>query len=114
MFTICFHHDQLFGKAFERKADKCCSILKSHCCNSKAHRVIHLEMAKILKEKGFNDVLFGQKLCRQCVTTYEKLTKPPKNENMTEIIETESSQDKLDSDDDFLRMNHQKRNLTQH
>ena len=89
VFTICFHHEQFFGKVFERKTDKCCSILKSHCCNSKAHRVINLEMAKILKEKGFSDVLPGQKLCRQCVTEYEKLTKPPENENMTEIIETE-------------------------
>ena len=42
-------------------------------------------MAKILKEKGFSDVLPGQKLCRQCVTEYEKLTKPPENENMTKI-----------------------------
>ena len=43
-------------------------------------------MAKILEEKGFSDVLSGQKLCRQCVTEYQKLTKPPENENMTEII----------------------------
>ena len=100
--TICFHHEQLFGKVFERKADKCCSILKPHCCNSKVHRVINLEMAKILKEKGFNYVLLGQKLCRQCVTESEKLTKPPENENMTEIIEAESSQDELPSDDDFF------------
>ena len=42
-------------------------------------------MAKILKEKEFNDVLPGQKLCRQCVTEYEQLTKAPENENMTEI-----------------------------
>ena len=59
-------------------------------------------MAKILKEKGFNDVLPGQKLCRQCVTKYEKLTKPPENENVTEIIKTESSEDELASADDFL------------
>ena len=59
-------------------------------------------MAKILKEKGFNDVLPGQKLCMQCVTKNKKLTKPPEKENMTEIIETESSQDGLASDDDFL------------
>ena len=59
-------------------------------------------MAKILKEKGFNDVLPGQKLCRQCVTEHEKLTKPTENENMTEIIDTESSQDELASDDDFF------------
>ena len=72
-----FHHEHFFEKVFERKTDKCCGILESHRCNSKAHRVINLEMAKILKEKGFNDVLPGQKLCRQCVTKDGKLTKPP-------------------------------------
>ena len=56
---ICFHHEQLFGKVFERKADKCCCILESHCHNSKTHSVINLEMAKILKEKGFNDALLS-------------------------------------------------------
>ena len=68
-------------------------------------------MAKILKEKGFNNVLPGQKLCRQCVNEYEKLTKPPENENMTEIIETESSQDELASDDDFLLYESPKKKL---
>ena len=46
-------------------------------------------MAKILKEKGISYVLPGQKLCGQCVTGYEKLTKPSENENMTEIIKIE-------------------------
>ena len=110
VFTICFNHEQLFGKVFEIKADKSCSILKSCRSNSKAHRVINLEMAKIMKEKGFN-VLPGQKLCRQCVTEYEKLTKPPENENLTEIIETESSQDKSASDDDFLLYESPKKKL---
>ena len=68
-------------------------------------------MAKILKEKGFNDVLPGQKLCRQCVTKYEKLTKSPENEYMTEIIKTESSQDELASDDDFLLYESPKKKL---
>ena len=63
VFTICFHHEQFFGKVFETKADKCCSILKSHCRSSKAHRVINLEMAKILEEKRFSDILPSQKLC---------------------------------------------------
>ena len=62
VFMICFHHEQLIGKVFETKTDKCCSILKSHCCNSKAHRVINLEIAKMLIEKGFNDILPGQKI----------------------------------------------------
>ena len=112
VFMICFCHEQFFGKVFERKADKCCSNFKSHCCNSKAHRLINLEMAKTLKDKGFNDALPGQKLCRQCVTEYEKLTKPPENEITTEIIETENSQDKLALNDVIYCMNHQKRNLT--
>ena len=30
VLTICFHCEQFFGKVFERKADKCYSILKSH------------------------------------------------------------------------------------
>ena len=102
MFIICFHHEQFFGKLFEKKADKCCNILKFYLRSSKDHRVINLEMAKILKEKGFNYVLPGQKFCRQCVTEYEKLTKAPENENMTEIIKTESSQDELVPDDDVL------------
>ena len=80
---------KLFRKVFERKSAKCCSILKFYRHNSKAHRVINFDTTKILKEKGFNDVLPGQKLCKQCVTEYEKLTKPPENENITEIIETE-------------------------
>ena len=46
-------------------------------------------MAKIPKEKGFSDVLPGQKLFRQGLTNYEKSTKPPENENMTEMIKTE-------------------------
>ena len=73
--------------------------------------MINLEMAKILKEKGFADVLPSQKLCRQCVTEYEKLTKPPENENMTEIIETEISKDQLASDYDFLLYESPKKKL---
>ena len=99
----CFHSEQFFGKVFERKTDKCCGNLKSHHCNSKAHRVINLELTLRLP---------GQKLCRQCVMEYEKLTKPPKNGNMIEMIETESSQDKLASEMIFCSMNHQKRKLT--
>ena len=83
-----FFHQEVFWNVFKVKADKCWRTLKSHHCYSKAHRAINVEMAKILK-KGFNDVSPGQKLCRQCVTECEKLTKPSENENMTEIFETE-------------------------
>ena len=37
VFIICFHHEQFFGKVFERKADKCGSILKSHCRSSQSN-----------------------------------------------------------------------------
>ena len=94
VFTICFHHEQFFGKVFDRKPDKQCSILKSHEQNSKAHRIINLEVAKILKGKGFNDELLpGQKLCRECVTKYGKLTKPPKMRTWQKLSR-QSSQDK--------------------
>ena len=49
-------------------------------------------------------------MCIQA-TEYEKLTKPPENENMTEIIETKSSQDELASDDDFLLYESPKKKL---
>ena len=67
-------------------------------------------MAKILKEKGFSDVWPGSKLCRQCVTKYGKLAKSPENENI-KIITTESSQDELASDDDFLLYESPKKKL---
>ena len=55
--TICLHHEQFFGKVFERKADKCCGVLKSHRVKAKGHTLIDLEMAKLLKSKGFK-ILF--------------------------------------------------------
>ena len=56
-------------------------------------------------------LLPGQKLCRQCVTEYEKLTKAPENENMMEVIETKSSQDNLESDNGFLLYESPKKKL---
>ena len=45
------------------------------------------------------------------ITKDEKLTKPPENENMTETIETESSEKELASDDDFLLYESPKKKL---
>ena len=61
-------------------------------------------MAKILKEKGFSDVLPGQRLHRQCVTEYEKLKNPWKWEHGRNYWDREF-QDELVSDD------HQKKQL---
>ena len=46
-----FIMNSFLGRYFERKTDKCCSILKCHRHNSKAHRVINPEIPKILKKK---------------------------------------------------------------
>ena len=51
------------------------------------------------------------KICRLWVTEYEKLTKPPENENVTEIIEAECSQDELASNDNFLLYESPKKKL---
>ena len=65
-------------------------------------------MAKILKEKGFNDVLPGQKLCKQCVNKYEKLTNHLKMTTWQKLLR-QSSQDELASDNDFLLYQSQKK-----
>ena len=49
------------------------------------------------------------KICRLWVTEYEKLTKQPENENVTEIIEC--SQDELVSNDNFLLYESPKKKL---
>ena len=45
------------------------------------------------------------------ITEDEKLTKPHENENMTETIETESSEKELASDDNFLLYESPKKKL---
>ena len=79
VFTMFPSLTAFLGRYLRARLINVCSILKSLDGNGKAHRVINLEMAKILKEKEFNDALPGQKLCRQCVTEYEQLTKAPEN-----------------------------------
>ena len=48
---------------------------------------------------------------QECVTEYKKLTEPPENEKVTEMIEIESSKDELVSDDDFLPYESPKKKL---
>ena len=63
--------NSFLGRYFGRKADKCCSILKFHCRYSKAHQIINLEMAKILKEAYLERISYwltgmgAQKICPQ-------------------------------------------------
>ena len=67
--TICFHHQQLFGNVFERRAKYCCGVLGSHQRRVQSKKQISLLMAKGLKAKGYN-VIPGHSLCRQCVKKY--------------------------------------------
>ena len=64
--TICFHHQQLFGNVFERRAKYCCGVLGSHQRRVQSKKQISLLMAKGLKARGYN-VIPGHSLCRQCV-----------------------------------------------
>ena len=64
--TICFHHQQLFGKVFEKRPKCCCRVLGSHQCRVQSKKQIFLLMVKELKAKGYN-VIPGHSLCCQCV-----------------------------------------------
>ena len=64
--TIYFHHQQLFGNVFERKAKYCCGVLGSHQCRVQSKKQISLLMVKQFKAKGYN-VYPGHSLCCQCV-----------------------------------------------
>ena len=64
--TICFHHEQVYGRVFERRVpEKCCDIFNTHKKKAKGHHVITLEIAKKLKGDGY-EVKPGWKLCRNC------------------------------------------------
>ena len=60
--TICFHHQQLFGNVFGRRARYCCGVLQSHQRKVQSKKQISLLMAKELKAKGYN-VTPGHSLC---------------------------------------------------
>ena len=71
--TICKHHEQFFGNAFERREKYCCQVLTNHTRKTiKGKQIITLEMAKYLKSKNF-DVIPGTKLCRQCQKIYNEM-----------------------------------------
>ena len=64
--TSCFHHQQLFGNVFERRAKYCCGVLGSHQRRVQSKKQLSLLMAKELKAKGYN-VIRGHSFCHQCV-----------------------------------------------
>ena len=70
--SICFHHKHFFGNVFERRASKCCGVLKKHKGKVKGEQQISLLMAKELKKRD-HDVVPGHLLCRQCVKQYGTL-----------------------------------------
>ena len=57
----CFHHQQLFGNVFERRAKYCCGALGPHQRRVQSKRQISLLLAKELKVKGYK-VIHGHSL----------------------------------------------------
>ena len=70
--TICVHHEQFYGRVFERRVpDKCCDVFNKHQKKAKGHHTITLEIAKKLKGDGY-EVKPGWKLCRNCFDAAKK------------------------------------------
>ena len=63
--TICFHHQQLFGNVFDRRAKYCCGVLGSHQHRVQSTKQICLLMAKELQAKGCN-IIPGHSLSSVC------------------------------------------------
>ena len=87
--TICFHHKQLFGNVFERRAKYCCGVLGSHQRRVQSKKQISLLMAKELETKGYN-VIPGHSLCRQCVKKYDNIMEGNQNESGVEQNESDN------------------------
>ena len=87
--TICFHHQQLFGQVFQRRAKYCCGVLGSNQCRVQCKKQISLLMVKELKAKGSN-VIPGHSHCRQCVKKYGNIMEGDQNESYVEQNESDN------------------------
>ena len=87
--TICFHHQQLFGQVFQRRAKYCCGVLGSNQCRVQCKKQISLLMVKELKAKGSN-VIPGHSHCRQCVKKYDNIMEGDQNESYVEQNESDN------------------------
>ena len=83
--TICLHHEQVLDNVFERHAIKCCGILKIHRGKTQGSKSITIDMVQEFKAKTLN-IQPGHMLCRQCITTYEKIISTSSSD--TEVEET--------------------------
>ena len=87
--TICNHHLEQFGRIFHKNKTKCCGVINQHKRKVKGQKIISIDTAVNLKQKG-QKVIPGQKFCRQCINQHEKIMKEPeeiaidKNETETE------------------------------
>ena len=59
------HYEAVFGKVFERRQSKCCTVLMKNRRKVKGKQVMILQMVQQLKTKNIN-VVPGQLFCRQC------------------------------------------------
>ena len=64
--TMCFHHELVYGKVFERRvSQKCCDIYRTHKNKVKGGHAITPELAEMLEQNGVR-VLPSWNLCRGC------------------------------------------------
>ena len=68
--TICNHHLEQFECIFERNKTKCLDVINQHKRKVKGQKIIPLDMAVNLKQRG-HKVKPGQKLCYQCINQYD-------------------------------------------
>lgn len=74
--TICIHHSKMLSGVFERRFNKCCNIFNIHKGKVKGGHNITLDLAKKLRQKGFNAIP-GWQLCRNC---FKKVTIEEQND----------------------------------
>ena len=103
--SICFHHELVFGRVFERRvSDKCCDVFRVHKMKVKGQYTISLEEAKRLKDNGY-DVKPGLKVCRNCheqvLQSNEANTDFPLDLDEDDPLESTSKDYPLDQDDNL-------------
>ena len=97
--VICAQHEiQLLKKYSVINFKKCCNIFQMHEVGASAkplpqsRRTVGLEMAKKLKEYGFEHVVPGQRLCSRCFTKAGKVDRKVESSTSEESESSVSSE----------------------
>ena len=96
--TICNHNLEQFERIFERNTTKCCGLINQYKRKVKGQKIISLDVAVHLKQKG-HKVIPGQKLWHQCINQYKKIMKKQEEIDIDEN-ETETEEELQAEEDD--------------